>query len=214
MTYAEIAKEARADLPLIFGYYKHQRKLIERVARSATRFPCAHFIDYTTPTRNRYLLVTHIFRRFVHRGGAGFYPILIQKKERGYAAHHLLLDKHKTEYMMTLLPHVYDQYAARKNINKTGIELVKHFAAHNMTSENDYTKDLSSREAKKRDTDSAHICMDEGVLMGELVSEDHIVIHTFITYDMTSGHQEEVFTQKKNSLKDPFENHKKTWYQK
>lgn len=48
--------------------------------------------------------------------------------------------------------------------------------------------------------------------MGEVMDEDHIVIHTFITYDMSTGKQKEVFERLRSEIGDAGEQHKRAWY--
>lgn len=212
MVYSEVKAELSKDMESLWAYYGHQKKRIERAARGARSFPCCHFMEYTSPRKNRWLIATHIFRKFVHKGGAGCMFCCLQKYPRGWALHCQVLNRNLRPYTLTILPHVFDQYVSRIGLEKSGIEVIKHFIIKNMNSQNDFTKKFSGRKSRERETESAHLCMSEGILMGEVMDEDHIVIHTFITYDMTTGKQKEVFEQRRSEIGDAGEQHKRAWY--
>lgn len=213
MSYEELLNEVTQDRDNVFCWVKHQKKVIERVARKQTKFPCSYFMDYTSVRKNRWLVCVRIFRRQVHGGGAGIQPLMLQKCPKGYAVHSCVLDRYLEKYVMTVLPHVFDQYAGRMNVNKTGIDLIKHFFARNVQSENDFTPECAGRKARERETIPIHMCTDEGVLMGEVISSEHVVLHTFVTYDMATGKQKRCFDERKSLLSDDVgRKHRDAWY--
>lgn len=210
MTSEEVRNEVMSDVEAVMikaSYLKHTAK---RVALKQTKFPCVYIIDWVSPRKNKWLIVFNLYRRNVHKGGAGVTGVCLQKYPKGYAAHRWCIDKYKTSFVSTYLPHFFDRYAERMNIDKTGIDLIKHFICKNISGQQDYTSELSGIQS--RDGNVVHVCHSEGIAMGEEPHALHQIFKTFITYEMAKGKQLDVFIQKKNSIPDELTFHKELWY--
>jgi len=211
MTNEEVQKEVLEDFENAMSWASHHIRRVSKVARNTTTFPCVHYMEYTSPKKNKWLVGTILYRRNIHNQGAGMFGVCIQKADRGYNAHAVYLNYSMRPYVKTVLAHAFDQYALRVGVKKKGVELVKHFFAKNYEGDTDYTKELSGKGDRERENDNAHVCMNEGVLMGEVINEQHVIMHTFITYDMTWGKQGEVFRGVKDMSPDAWQKHKEAW---
>lgn len=210
MNYEEIQKEVLLDFDNMERYLHWKKKDISKFARRQEKFPCTHIIEWISPKKNRWIIMSVLFKKNIHNGGGAVMGAVIQKYPKGFAAHQVAINFSGWQYVTTYLPHFFDKYAERMNLDKTGVDLIKHFFRHNHVADNDFTKTLSGKGS--RDTDTIHMCFGEGVGMGQVLSNRHALLKTFITYDMTSQNQEEVFTDLRIDSKDYQEIHKRVWY--
>jgi hypothetical protein len=100
-----------------------------------------------------------------------------------------------------ILPHVFDQYhnPERGNVQKTGIELIKHFMERNSYGELSRGDKFSGRSVRYKGRDNLCKSVADGVLLGEIV-DDMFIVHTFITYEMATGLQREEFEKKRGLI--------------
>lgn len=210
MTSAEVRNEVMRDVEALIIKSSHLKHAATRVALKQTKFPYTYFVDWVSPRKNKWLIVFNIYRRNVHKGGAGVTGICLQKYPKGYAAHRWCIDKHKRFFISTYLPHFFDRYAERMNIDKTGIDLIKHFICRNVSGKHDYNPELSGIQS--RDGNVVHICHPEGIAMGEEPDIYHQVFKTFITYEMAKGKQLDTFIEKKENIPDGLSFNKEVWY--
>lgn len=210
MTPKEVRNEVIGDIEALIVKSSYLKSNATRVALKQTKFPCTYIVDWISPKKNKWLIIFNFYRRNVHKGGAGITGICLQKYPKGYAAHRWCIDKFKRFYVSTYLPHFFERYAERMNIDKTGIDLIKHFICRNAFGDHDYTTELSG--IKSREGNVVHLCHPEGIAMGEEVSALHQVFKTFITYEMAKGKQLNVFCQKKGSMADGLTLNKEVWY--
>jgi len=211
MTSKEVRNEVMSDVEALIVKASHLRHTATRVALKQTKFPYVYIVDWTSPRKNKWLIVFNLYRRNTHKGGAGITGVCLQKYPKGYAAHRWCIDKNKTFFVSTYLPHFFDRYAERMNLDKTGIDLIKHFIRKNTSGQHDYTSELSGIQS--RDGNVVHICHPEGIAMGEEPHALHQIFKTFITYEMAKGKQLDVFIQKKDSISDGLALNKEVWYE-
>ena len=96
---------------------------------------------------------------------------------------------------------MFDQYAnpERGNVQKTGIDLIKHFVERNNYGEISKGDRFSGKSVRYKDRDNTCKCVTDGVLLGEIV-DDMFIVHTFITYEMAGGLQREEFEKNKGLI--------------
>jgi len=211
MSFDEVRKEILSDKMDLWNWYKWQKKDVERYFYKQSKFPCTHTLEWTSHNKNKWIIFIVAFKRSHFNGGHGILPVCIQKYPKGYAAHELARTKDKYEYVITQLPHFFDRYAERTGCEKTGIELIKHFFRKNNSGDNDETKEFSGKNS--RDEDVFHTCYAEGIGLGEKVNEIHVVLKTFITYNMTSGGQKTTFSDLKSFSDNYAKLHREMWLQ-
>ena len=210
MTFDEVRKEVMSEYDTMLRIAYYRKKSAEHFAKRQTKFPCVYLTEWMSPKKNRWLIMYILFKRNTHKGKAGIMGCCFQKYPKGFALHQTALNYNKDVYITTYLPHFFERYAERMHVDKTGVDLIKHFYRHNHAADNDTTQELSGKGS--RTDNSIHMCFDEGIGMGEYLNFEHVVLKTFVTYDMTSGEQKEVFSEMRIPNEDSEKRHKEMWY--
>lgn len=198
MTPQEVFREIERDVPHVRAWREGNMKAISKRARKMLKFPITVWFDHESPRRNRYLCMSVITDRNFYKKSINVI-VALQKAEYGWAVFFFSWSGEKDFKKMTLLPHVFDRYAERLGIDKTGVELIKHYVSHNL--EGWATRDdrFSGRSVRYKGRENLCLSVRDGVLLGESI--DRIfVAHTFITYDMATGLQGEAFAQRRDLL--------------
>jgi len=200
MTPEEVYKEIEKDQPELSDWWLKKREMQIRIAKYTIKLPRSTWFEFESKRRNRYLVISIIMGRNYNNDGLTS-MVALQKMERGWAVYFTRFLWQRIATKEVILPHVFDRYADpdRGNVNKTGIELIKHFIERNACGEPVKGDKLSGRSVRYKGRDNLCACVKEGVLLGEMVNEI-FVAHTFITYDMATGLQKEVFEQNKEKV--------------
>ena len=101
---------------------------------------------------------------------------------------------------MVITPHMFKQYARRANVEKSGIELIKHYFNCNPHGADTNNQKIVGRSVRYNGQTHLSCCVNDGILLGQMASDLYIV-RTFITYDMCSGLQQRVFEHKRKEIK-------------
>ena len=100
---------------------------------------------------------------------------------------------------MVLTPHMWRRYAERAKVQKTGSELMKHYFTHNPHGADSHNNRVVGRSVRWNGEEHQSCCVEEGILLGQVVGDIYIV-RTFITYDMCTGHQQQEFEAKRKEI--------------
>lgn len=201
MTPQEVYREIERDKSSMAYWRLGTFKSLEKRARQMMKFPQTVWYDHETKRHNRYLFMSIIFDRNFHKNGISI-GVALQKMERGWAVYYFGWQWQVKFNKLALLPHVFDRYAdpERGNVQKTGIDLIKHFISRNTDGVAINGDKFSGRSVRYKGRDNLCLSMHDGVLLGEKVG-DIFVAHTFITYDMATGLQSETFEKKRGTLR-------------
>lgn len=201
MTPEEAYREIDKDTEALSDWWRQQRKTMIRIAKVTTwKFPFAKWFEYQSPLYNRYIVKSIAFgRNYNDESITGVFALV--KAERGYAIYFTRFSWQKIANRIAIMPHVFDRYAdpKRGNVQKTGIDLIKHYVDHNVYGEPTRDDRFSGRSVRYKDRDNLCLSIPDGVLLGEEI-DDIFVAHTFITYDMASGLQREEFERNKDKI--------------
>ena len=173
-------------------------KALSKRARKMMKFPMTVWYDHESPRRNRFLCMSIITDRNFYKKSINAISAL-QKAEHGWAVYFFSWSGEKNFKNMALMPHVFDRYAERCCIEKSGIELIKHYISHNLEGWATRDNRFSGRSVRYKGRDNLCLSIRDGVLLGEMV-DDIFIAHTFITYDMATGLQGEAFIQRRDRL--------------
>ena len=103
---------------------------------------------------------------------------------------------------IVVLPHTFKRYAERCKVDKTGLDLIKHFFTINNYFADCHNQDIVGRKVRYNGEEHVACCVNEGILLGQQQG-DLLIIRTFITYDMCTGLQRQEFeTQRTKILTD------------
>ena len=127
MTHAEVYAELDKDRENVARWFDHQSDTYRRKALKTQKFPVTWWLDYTSPRKNRYLLGITCTRRNYDRFH-GLTVLALRREERGYTVYLNYLGCKHLFRKMVFLQHVFDRYADPGARQKTGLDLIRHFA--------------------------------------------------------------------------------------
>jgi hypothetical protein len=160
------------------------------------------WLDYTSPRKNRYLISVTCTRRNYDRFH-GLTVLALRREERGYSVYLSYIGKHSLIRKTVFVQHVFDRYAdpERGNVQKKGIDLIKHFVDHQSNGYVLKDQRLAGRSVRYNGRDHQFIAVNDGVILGD-VENGIFIARTFITYEMATGRQHEEFGYAKNKVND------------
>lgn len=196
----EVYREIDKDMAEVSDWWSRKRKTLFNIAKWTVKLPRTTWYEYESSRKNRYLVLSIIMgRKYNDESMTGL--IALQKMDKGFAVYVSKFPWQRNACPHVFLPHVFDRYhdPDRGNVQKTGIELIKHFMERNAYGEVSRGDKFSGRSVRYKGRDNLAKCVTDGVLLGEIVG-DIFVAHTFITYDMATGLQREEFEKNKGMI--------------
>ena len=200
MTHREAYAELDKDRDNVARWFDHRQQELRRRALKVQKFPVTWWLDYTSPRKNRYMICVKCTRRNYDRFHA-LTIVALRREERGYSVYLNHISDFSNIRKTVFLQHVFDRYAdpERGNVQKTGLELIRHFIERQEDGITMEDHRLAGRSVRYNGRDHKFLAIDCGVLLGDI--EDGIFIaRTFITYEMATGKQHEAFSYAKNKL--------------
>ena len=191
MTDLEVFHEIGRDRETVRRWFRTQLGERRREMLKSKRFPKRFWLEYTSRRMVQYMIGVTIFDRRM-RGMAVVFMAL-RRMQEGLAVYNTWLDSDDGNPQMVLTPHALKQYGRRMGIDKTGVELVKEFFNRNNSCHDNFNQKAVGRSVRYNGEKHISGCVKDGVLLGQLHNGNIHVVRTFITYDMTSGLQEEAF---------------------
>lgn len=196
----EVYREIDKDIEEVSDWWSRKRKTLFNIAKWTVKLPRTTWYEYESSRKNRYLVLSIIMgRKYNDESMTGL--MALQKMEKGFAVYVSKFPWQRIAAPHVFLPHVFDRYhdPDRGNVQKTGIELIKHFMERNAYGEISRGDKFSGRSVRYKGRDNIAKCVTDGVLLGEIVG-DIFVAHTFITYEMATGLQREEFEKNKGMI--------------
>jgi len=190
MTHEEVYDELARDREAMTRWWRHTLDAQRRRVLKSTRFPVHMWFDYTSPRKIRYLFFTRMYDKRMKRILTGI--AVLRRMADGITIYTDWLDDQMLIRPMVLIPHFWKQYAARANVPKSGIELIRHYFEHNAHGKDTHNQRVVGRSVRWNGEEHQSCCVPDGVLLGQVYG-DIYVVKTFITYDMCSGIQEKEF---------------------
>ena len=178
-------------------WWRHQLTDMRRPILKCTKFPYHIWREYTSPRKNRYMFFSRVFDKHMKAILTGIG--VIHRTSEGMTVYTNWLQDQKLIAPMVFIPHVWKRYAERTGIDKTGIELVKHYFISNPHGKDSHNQHVVGRSVRYNGEDHLANCVTEGVLLGQQQG-DLFIAKTFITYDMCCGRQQEEFDGCRNQI--------------
>lgn len=198
MMHAEVYRELDADRENLERWWDHRYDEYRRRALKTTKFPVSWKTEYVSPRKNQYILiVTCTRRRF--EGYYGCVLLALRKEKHGYTVYLTKLNQGTIMGKTVFLPHFFDRYAERAGIDKSGVDLIRHFFANQSGGYILSSQQLASRSVRYNGRDHRFMAIHDGVLLGDL-DDDIFIVRTFITYDMAGIRQSDEFTYARGQL--------------
>lgn len=190
MTHAEVYKELEREREAVTTWWRCNLANQRRRVLKSTHFPLNLWFDYTSARKNRYLFFTRLFDKKMKRILTGIAVPRLTKD--GLYVYTSWLADHKLIFPMVLMPHMFKRYSERVGVEKSGIDLVKHYFIHNSHGKDTRNNRVMAKSVRWNGEDHQACCVNDGVLLGQVVDGIYIV-RTFITYDMCGGLQQQEF---------------------
>jgi hypothetical protein len=200
MTHEEVYEELEREREAVTRWWRHQLYDQRRRALKCTRFPMHIWKEYTSTRKNHYVFFSRVFDKHMKTilTGVG----VIRHTSEGMTVYTTWLSDQHLISPMVLLPHMWKRYAERAKIAKHGIELIKQYFSNNPHGQDSDNQRVVGRSVRWNGEDHLSCCVTDGVLLGQQHGELYIV-RTFITYDMTTGMQQQEFdTQRAKIMTD------------
>ena len=194
MTHEEVYEELAREREAVARWWEHQLDAVRRKVLRATKFPVYIWRDYTSPRKNRYLFFSRSYDKRMRNVLTGI--AVMRYTSEGLTVYTTWAYDARRINPMVLLPHVWKRYAERMGVQKHGVELVNHFFERNRVGKDSHNQKAVGRSVRSLDKEHLSCCLPEGVLLGQTTG-DMFIAHTFITYDMCTGLQQEEFEEKK-----------------
>ena len=191
--YAELAKEREA----VTRWWRHQLADQRRRALKCRQFPYHIWREYTSTRKNRYLFFSRIFDKKMRKILTGV--AVIRHTSEGLTVYTSWLGDQKLISPMVLTPHMWKRYAERANVQKHGMDLIKHYFMNNPHGKDTDNQKVVGRSVRWNGEVHQSCCVNDGVLLGQIVDGIYIA-RTFITYDMCSGLQQKEFEARRGEI--------------
>lgn len=198
MTHAEVYQELEREREAVTTWWRHNLEAQRRLALKSPRFPLRLWFDYTSARKNRYLFFTRIFDKHMKRILTGIG--VVRRGSDGMTVYTNWLQDQKLISPMVLTPHFWRRYAERAKVDKTGIDLVKHYFSNNPFGKDTDNQKVVARSVRYNGEEHLSNCVNDGVLLGQ-VQDGLFIVRTFITYDMTCGLQQQEFETCRSKIK-------------
>ena len=198
MTHEEVYQELERDRENISRLWAHQQEGRRRAVLKCKTFPLHVWQEYTSPRKNKYLFYTRFFDKRMKMILTGI--CAVRRTSEGMTLYTTWLGHQKLITPMVLLPHVWKRYKERMGVNLSGIDLFKHYFQRNPFGSDSHNQNAVGRSVRYAGMTHLSCCVNDGVLLGQVVG-DMFVAHTFITYAMTSGLQQQEFTERRSEIK-------------
>lgn len=197
MTHAEVYQELERDREAVTRWWYHNLEAQRRRVLKSTRFPVQLWFEHTSPRKNRYFFVSHVDDKRMKRVMTGL--LVPRLTADGLTVYVSWLSTQKIGSPLIFTPHMFRRYAERANVPKKGIELVRHFINRNPYGRVNRDERLMPRSVRYNGEEHKASCVPDGVLLGHII-DGIFIVRTFITYEMTSGLQQQEFETCRDEL--------------
>lgn len=191
MTEQEIRKEVLADMANAFRWEDRNQNRFRRLVLKASRFPVFSHYLYTSPRKNKWLILLQANSKKEHSDLCRITFVVTYDSPHGmYAILVSFIDGEPQ--LIYFAPHFFKRFKERMYLGLTGMELLIEFFRFNSGFVFDRT--IKKINESQYFTEIAGSALD-GVALGVESIYDNILFKTFVTYEMLKGQQIEKYTE-------------------
>lgn len=192
MTEEELLKEFIEDKENALDIICSKRDKILKLEKKATIYPFVTHSVFTTKRKNTWLMLCIVQKKLKKREDPRCVSIAIADSSWGKFAYTSLLGE---DTIVSYSPHLFSRYAERMNVNKTGIELIKHFFLNNRESVfSPFVK--TSKTFKGVGQMIMYATSNDGICIGNIQPQKlHYEMRTFISNEMLRGEQIDLYIE-------------------
>lgn len=176
-------------------YSDHRDKAFRRAVLRATAYPVCMVLPYTSPEKNRWLVIYHASSKADIGDNCLITPVCIYRDASGRQCATMPVFI-RGKFKLLLFPfHFFSRYRERCGLSIGGEELIRHYFARNYS----YAFSVSKSGAFCGAGNAGILavtgsCLD-GVAMGAVTQLGNYLLRTFIRYDMARGEQTDTFSK-------------------
>ena len=190
MTYDEIITEVNKDVADVFELSCKKDARIKRIIQKSQLFPVRLYSFVTSSNKNRWLLTWEAYSRKHVGDNILFSMICIINNKNGRIAIMPSFQNLQRPLFFIFLPHFFQRFAERMQIDATGEELIRRFFQFNVNFSIDTKRQMVS---DTQYTIESTATSPDGISLGYQLADGNFFFKTFITYDMAKGEQIEAF---------------------
>lgn len=190
MTYDEIITEVNKDVADVFELSCKKDAKIKRIIQKSQFFPVRLYSFVTSSNKNRWLLTWEAYSRKHVGDNILFSMICIINNKNGRIAIMPSFQNLQRPLFFIFLPHFFQRFAERMQIDATGEELIRRFFQFNVNFSIDTKRQMVS---DTQYTIESTATSPDGISLGYQLADGNFFFKTFITYDMAKGEQIEAF---------------------
>jgi hypothetical protein len=190
MTHEEVYQELAKEREAVTQWWRHQLRDQRRRALKCQRFPMHIWKEHTSTRKNRYVFFSRVFDKHMKTILTGV--AVIRHTSDGLTVYTTWLMNQRLISPMVMQPHMWRRYAERTGTDLSGVELIRHYFARNGHGKDSDCQQAVGRSVRYNGEEHLSCCVPDGVLLGQRQG-NLFVVRTFITYEMTSGLQEQEF---------------------
>lgn len=199
MSEAELKNEVMKDLLNAFRWEDRNSNKFRRVVLKATRFPVQFAYNYTSPRKNKWIILLEARTRKEIKDDCRITYVVTYESPHGAYVVMVSWVNNGNPQLIIYPPHFFSRFRERMNLSEKGILLMIRFF-HNNSS---YVYDKQTKIiAEDKYYVEVYGSTREGVCLGILSTENNILFRTFVTYDMLKGDQIKKFTENERIRKE------------
>lgn len=198
MTHEEVYREIERDYLNLHRWVERQCNECRRysIKQDRKNFPIVLTDNYTSPRRIQYGLMVILPNK------NGYYSYTYALRKTPHEKYVYLCKSYEDSIIpkVVFIPHALKRYIERSGNEHTGDDLILSMLIRTINCVLSRNQRIGSKSVRYKGEELITLCTREGAWLGKKEG-DIFIVNTFITYDMTSGLQEEVLTQNLDVIK-------------
>lgn len=181
MTPEEARDEVLKDYEEVFKFTDTKDAKFRKRVCKASVFPVRAYSDFVTKRKNKWIVFFEARSKKNTGPNAMLHFVCYINMHDGYYAYMPMFWNERLKYMLIFAPHFFQRYAERAKVDKTGIDLIRHYFTLNPSCcvDSEIKDGIVSMQG----------VTDEGVCLGSLMHNDIVLLKTFIAWDNTFKEQ-------------------------
>lgn len=191
----EVLDEVLLDYEEVFRFSDTKDNAFRKRVQKASVFPVRAYADYVSKRRNKWLVLFEA-RSKKHTGdNALLHLVCYANMQGGYYAYFPIFNNGRIVQLLVFPPHFFQRYAERAEVDKTGVQLIRHYFERNYSYFLDSEiKNSEIDENAIKDTDIyIQGITEQGIALGNILGIGIIILKTFIAWDDTFEDQHKRF---------------------
>lgn len=181
MSIDEVKAQIMRDYVEVMDYSYTKEAAFAKRVKKASVYPVRAYTEYVSKSRNKWLILYEALNR-KHTGQKALMRLVCcVNAENGYYAYVPAILNYEVVSLLLLVPHLFRRYSERAGVDKTGLDLIRHYIENN----NAFKPEVVTRNGKMY----LQAASDFGVALGEQFEEGVFLLKTFVSWEETFDDQ-------------------------